>query len=74
MAGWRVLARGEPGYGVSRCPEGHIHVELEQGVINLRFDDSQFLAFARTVDAAASAIAGHKWTFGLRVDERLQRN
>lgn len=38
MAEWEVLARGENGVGVARCPEGHIHVELQEGAFTLRFD------------------------------------
>lgn len=76
MAGWRVLARGEHGVGVARCPEGHIHLELERGEFTLRFDDPQFLAFARTVVAAATAVAGRNWAnaIGTRLDDRLSRN
>ena len=58
MVAWRVLARGEDGVGVSRCPEGHIHVELERGEFTLRFDDPHFLAFARTVATAAAKVGG----------------
>lgn len=59
MTEWQVLAREEGGVGVARCPEGHIHVELERGEFTLRFDDARFLAFARTVAMAAAAVAGH---------------
>jgi hypothetical protein len=57
MVAWRVLARGDHGVGVSSCPEGHIHVELARGEFTLRFDDRHFLAFARTVAAAATKVA-----------------
>ncbi|HEU0139720.1 MAG TPA: hypothetical protein VFQ79_08420 [Bryobacteraceae bacterium] len=60
MTEWEVLARGENGIGVNRCPEGHIHVELEQGELTLRFDEARFLAFARIVAIAAAAVAGHE--------------
>ena len=59
MTEWQILARGEDGVGVARCPEGHIHLELERGEYTLRFDDARFLAFGRTVAIAASALAGH---------------
>lgn len=76
MAGWRVLARGEHGVGVSRCPEGHIHVELERGEFTLRFDDPHFLAFAQTVAAAAAAVAGRDWNAPMETfrHARLSRN
>lgn len=61
MTRWQVLARDDTGVGVSRCPEGHIHLELEQGTFTLRFDDPHFLAFARTVTAAAKVVGGRKW-------------
>lgn len=53
---WLVLARREGGAGVSRCPEGHIHVEY--GVVSLRFDDAEFLAFAGTLGEAVRNITG----------------
>jgi hypothetical protein len=76
MTEWQVLAHGEDGVGVARCPEGHIHVELERGEFTLRFDDVRFLAFARTVAMAAAAVAGHRWMspFEIRRDDRLSRN
>ena len=75
MASWRVLAQGEHGIGVARCPEGHIHVELERGTFTLRFDDLHFLTFARTLAAAATAVAGVNWAnaLGTRFDDRLSR-
>lgn len=54
--GWTVLAQEEGGARVSRCPEGHIHVEY--GVVTLRFDDAEFLAFARMPGEAARNITG----------------
>lgn len=65
MTEWRVLSRGEHGVGVARCPEGHIHVELERGEFTLRFDDAHFLAFAHTVVAAAAAIGGRDWAMAV---------
>ncbi len=59
MTEWEVLAKGENGVAVDRCPEGHIHLELEEGKVTLRFDDARFLAFARTIALAASAVAGN---------------
>lgn len=76
MASWQVLARDEDGVGVSRCPEGHIHLELERGAFTLRFDVPHFLAFARTVTAAAKVIGGRKWTNAAdaHLDSHLSRN
>ena len=59
MTEWEILARGEDGVGISRCPEGHIHVELERGELTLRFDDARFLSFARIVAIGAAAVADH---------------
>ena len=76
MTEWQILARGEDGVGVARCPEGHIHLELDRGEFTLRFDDAHFLAFARTVAIAAAALAGHTRlsSFEIRRDDRLSRN
>ncbi len=60
MNEWRMLAKGEYGVSVARCPEGHIHLDMERGV-TLRFDDGHFLAFARAVAAAATAVGGRDW-------------
>ncbi len=76
MKEWKVLARGENGISVSRCPEEHIHVELDRGELTLRFDEKRFLAFARTVSMAAATVAGQSWTsrFIIHRDDRLSRN
>ncbi len=76
MANWQVLARGDNGVGVARCPEGHIHLEVERGVFTLRFDDPHFLSFARTVTAAARVVGGRKWMSGsdMPFDDRASRN
>lgn len=76
MASWQVLARDDGGVGISRCPEGHIHLELERGTFTLRFDDPHFLAFARTVTAAAKVIGGRHWMSGsvMPFDDHSSRN
>jgi hypothetical protein len=51
MSDWTLLARGGVETSVSRCPEGHIH--LEYGVTNLKLDDRRFLELADVVCAAA---------------------
>jgi hypothetical protein len=51
MGSWTVLARDGADTSVSRCPEGHIH--LEYGTTNIRLDDRHFLALAGVVCAAA---------------------
>lgn len=58
MREWIVLSRGAEGTGVSRCPEGHIHVDY--GVVTLRFDDEGFLAFAKTLGDAARSITASR--------------
>ena len=65
MTEWHVLARGEHGVDVARCPEGHIDVELERRGLALRFNDADFLAFAHTVAAAAAAIGGRDWAMAV---------
>jgi hypothetical protein len=44
--------------------------------VTFRFDDTQFLAFAHTVAAAAAAVAGHDWLTAVEAwrDDRLSRN
>lgn len=76
MTEWKVLARSDDGVGVSRCPEGHIHLELERGEVTVRFDDEHFLAFADTVAMAAAAVRGTRWAspFGIRRNDRLPPN
>jgi hypothetical protein len=76
MTDWQVLARGENGAGVGRRPEGHIHLELQCGALALRFDDAQFLSFARTVAEAAAAVSGKRWPnpFELVRDDRMSQN
>jgi hypothetical protein len=52
MAGdWTLLARNGTGTSVSRCPEGHIH--LEYGTTNIKLDDRCFLELAGVVCEAA---------------------
>lgn len=74
MGNWTVLARGGEGSGVSRCPEGHIHVDY--GAVTLRFDDEQFLAFARMVSTAAASVTGVQWIGALELggDNRFSQN
>lgn len=51
MGNWTLLARDGADTSVSRCPEGHIH--LEYGTTNIRLDDRRFLELAGVVCAAA---------------------
>ncbi len=51
MGEWTLLARDADETSVSRCPEGHIH--LEYGATSLRLDDSHFLELAEVVCTAA---------------------
>ncbi len=56
MAGdWTLLARDGADTSVSRCPEGHIH--LEYGTTNIRLDDRCFLELAGVVCAAARKLS-----------------
>lgn len=57
MSAWQVLSRDERGVAVLRCPEGHIHVEVESGVVTLRLSEGQFIAFSRTMMQAAGKLA-----------------
>ncbi len=57
MTDWKVLARNQNGIGVLRCPEGHIHLEIDSGVMNVRFSEEQFFTFALTMMQAARNIA-----------------
>ena len=54
MGEWTKFSQGAEGAGVSRCPAGHIHVEL--GPLSLRFDEREFLAFVRMLGQAAQSI------------------
>ena len=55
--GWTFLARAEQENGtISRCPAGHIH--LDYGNLTLRFEQDEFLAFARMVAEAAARLQG----------------
>ena len=51
MGNWTLLARDGAATQVSRCPEGHIH--LEYGDTNIKLDDRHFLALADVVCTAA---------------------
>jgi hypothetical protein len=57
MPGWQLLASGEGGISVSRCPEGHIHLEVNAGLVTIRLDKPQFIAFAHTVMQALEAVS-----------------
>lgn len=48
---WTLLGRRGAETTISRCPEGHIH--LEYGTTNIRLDDRRFLELAGAVCAAA---------------------
>jgi hypothetical protein len=52
MGNWTLLARHDGAdTSVSRCPEGHIH--LEYGTTNIKLDEGRFLELAGVVCAAA---------------------
>lgn len=54
MTDWTPLAQADEGISISRCPEGHIH--LDYRFATLRFNDESFEAFARMVAEAAQKI------------------
>jgi hypothetical protein len=76
MTAWQVLARDESGIAVLRCPEGHIHLEIDSGVVTVRFSDKQFIAFARTIVQAARTVTngGLLWPFEMPPLGRFSRN
>jgi hypothetical protein len=67
--GWAFLARGEQENNlIARCPGGHIH--LDYGNLTVRFQNEEFMAFARMVAEAATRLQGvssyrfdHRWVF-----------
>ncbi len=76
MSAWQLLSRDESGVAVLRCPEGHIHVEIESGAVVLRFSDEQFIAFTRTMVQGARAVAngGLLRPFEVQAVEPFSRN
>jgi len=63
MSGWKVLARGREGAGISRCPGGLIH--LDYGNVTLRFTEEDFRASAAMVEQAAANLNGAQLLKGL---------
>lgn len=57
MSEWQLLARGDQGVSVLRCPEGHIHVEVASGAITLRFKEEEFVVFAHTIMQGLGAVS-----------------
>ena len=58
--GWTFLARGEQeNETIARCPAGHIH--LDYGRLTLRFEEDEFLAFARMVVEATTRMDGYSF-------------
>ncbi len=76
MSAWQLIVRGENGVAVLRCPEGHLHVEVEGGVVTLRLSEEQFIAFIRTMLQAERTLAygGMLRPFELQPIERFSRN
>ena len=56
MSDWQLLARSD-GVNVSRCPEGHIHLEIGEGLVTIRLDEQQFLSLAHTVLQALANVS-----------------
>lgn len=70
MSGWKALAQGSAGVGISRCPGGRIHVNC--GDVTLRFSKEDFRAFADVVGRAAANLGGFQlplWVAGANLDE-----
>lgn len=65
MDGWEVLAQGREGIRISRCPGGHIHLDV--GNLSLRFTEEGFRAFAATAAEAAAKLGGSSILTGLTV-------
>ncbi len=57
MSDWQLLARGEQGFAVLRCPAGHIHVEVAGGMTTLRFEEREFVAFAHMIMQGLGAVS-----------------
>ena len=76
MSEWQLLARGDPGVSVLRCPEGHIHVEVASGTITLLFKEEEFLIFAHTIMQGLGAVStkGLLRPFQMQPPERFSRN
>lgn len=76
MSEWQLLARGDQGVSVLRCPEGHIHVEVASGTITLRFKEEEFVAFAHTVMQGLGAVStkGLLHPFQMQPFDRFSRN
>lgn len=54
---WTFLARGEQENDtIARCPGGHIH--MDYGNLTVRFQNEEFMAFARMVAEAAMRLQG----------------
>jgi len=55
MQGWKVLAQGGEGAGISRCPGGHIHLTYSN--VTLHFTEEDFHAFAAMVEQAEANLS-----------------
>ncbi len=76
MSEWQLLAGGEQGVSVLRCPEGQIHVEVASGAITLRFKEDEFLVFTHTIMQGMGAVStkGLLRPFQMQPLERFSRN
>lgn len=69
MPGWQVLARGDGGISVSRCPEGHIHLDLGSGMVTIRLDEPEFISVAQMVAQALTGMSRSDLTHPLQLQQ-----
>ncbi len=69
MSGWQVLARGDGGISVSRCPEGHIHLDLGAGFVTIRLNEPQFISLAQMIAQALTGMSGSDMTHPLQLQQ-----
>lgn len=76
MPGWQVLARGDDGISVSRCPEGHIHLDLGSGMVTIRLDEPEFISLAQTIIQALTGMSRSDFSHPLQLQQlgRVSRN
>ncbi len=55
MAEWKMLAQGQSGDSIQRCPAGHSHIDY--GKLTLRLSEEEFLHFAIWVMKGAATLS-----------------
>lgn len=76
MSGWQLLARGDGNISVSRCPEGHIHLDLGSGMVTIRLNESEFISVAQMIAQALTGMSRSEVTRPLQLQQvdRMSRN